>query len=103
MRFSSQICTTKEQSERLIALGLKKQTADCFHWNAYGRNYIGNIDDEELNPDDVPAWSLNRLMEISGASKMIFNLDLYDSPYEEIICRIERFINFGEFNKEFLE
>ena len=28
MEFKSQICTTKEQSERLLALGLKKETAD---------------------------------------------------------------------------
>lgn len=28
MNFTSQICTTKEQSERLLALGLKKETAD---------------------------------------------------------------------------
>ena len=28
MKFNSQICTTREQSERLIALGLKKETAD---------------------------------------------------------------------------
>ena len=26
--FKSQICTTKEQSERLLSLGLKKETAD---------------------------------------------------------------------------
>ena len=32
MRFKSQICTTREQSERLLALGLKKETADCYHW-----------------------------------------------------------------------
>jgi hypothetical protein len=29
MEFKSQICTTKEQSEKLLALGLKKETADC--------------------------------------------------------------------------
>lgn len=28
MNFKSQICTTREQSERLTALGLKKETAD---------------------------------------------------------------------------
>lgn len=28
MKFNSQICTTKEQSERLLALGLKRETAD---------------------------------------------------------------------------
>ena len=28
MEFNSQICTTREQSERLLSLGLKKETAD---------------------------------------------------------------------------
>ena len=28
MNFNSQICTTREQSEHLLALGLKKETAD---------------------------------------------------------------------------
>ena len=28
MKFNSQICTTKEQSERLLALGLKKETVE---------------------------------------------------------------------------
>lgn len=28
MEFASQICTTREQSERLLSLGLKKETAD---------------------------------------------------------------------------
>lgn len=28
MNFNSKTCTTKEQSERLLALGLKKETAD---------------------------------------------------------------------------
>ena len=103
MEFTSQICTTKEQSKRLLAWGLKKETADCFHWNAYGRSYIGNIDDEKLGPDDVPAWSLHRLIEMLGVSKMAFNMDIYDSPYEEVIHRIEIFVNAGEFNKEYLE
>ena len=30
MKFNSQICTSREQSERLLALGLKKETADMF-------------------------------------------------------------------------
>lgn len=51
----------------------------------------------------TPAWSLHRLIEILGVSKMAFNMDIYDSPYEEIIHRIEIFVNAGEFNKEYLE
>lgn len=74
-----------------------------YHYVTSNGTGISAMDDNFLPHMDTLAWSLHRLMEISGASKMIFNLDLYDSPYEEIICRIERFINFGEFNKEFLE
>lgn len=30
MNFKSQICTTREQSERLLTLGLKSKTADWY-------------------------------------------------------------------------
>ena len=33
LKFNSQICTTKEQSQRLLDLGLKPETADCM-WGA---------------------------------------------------------------------
>lgn len=106
MKFTSQICTTREQSERLIALGLKKQTADMHHyqyteggrWNIEARPSIAGYTNRL-----IPAWSLHRLMEISGVSKIVFNLDLYDSPYEGIIRRIDVFINTGIFNKEYLD
>ena len=42
MKFQSQICTTKEQSERLIALGLKKETADMRY------DCIGRMSDTEM-------------------------------------------------------
>ena len=72
MEFHSQICTTREQSERLLALGLKKETADmAYLW--YGRAE----DDSPLLMDkpslvyqgimtthDLPAWSLHRLVEM---------------------------------------
>ena len=71
-KFKSQICTTREQSERLLALGLKKETADmAYLW--YGRAE----DDTPLLMDkpsivyqgimtthDLPAWSLHRLIEM---------------------------------------
>jgi hypothetical protein len=65
MKFNSQICTTKEQSERLIALGLKKKTADmaiepdtestyeAYYYSAYPPSRRG-----------IPAWSLHRLIEM---------------------------------------
>lgn len=65
--FTSQICTTRSQSERLLALGLKKETADMHHyqyveggrWNIEARPSIVGY-----NNRLVPAWSLHRLIEM---------------------------------------
>ena len=70
--FNSQICTSREQSERLLALGLKKETADM---TIVGK-YMGTDDDGAMVFEDVPtayppmlrkdipAWSLHRLIEM---------------------------------------
>ena len=104
MKFNSQVCTTKEQSERLLALGLRRETADMHHYK-WSEGYwdIQACPVRGSEPCYIPAWSLHRLIEILGVSKMAFNMDIYDSPYEEIIHRIEIFVNAGEFNKEYLE
>lgn len=39
-KFKSQVCTTREQSERLVALGLKKETADMVYHYSSGRVMI---------------------------------------------------------------
>ena len=65
MKFNSQICTTREQSERLLALGLKKETADMVileHPRKEGRYFY--IPKEDANWDGFPAWSLHRLLEM---------------------------------------
>ena len=77
MNFNSQICTTREQSERLIAFGLKKETADMtIHiknddgWYVTAGPFYEWEDDmntfpslEEPEPI-LPAWSLGRLLEM---------------------------------------
>ena len=127
--FNSQICTTREQSERLLALGLRKETADMFigiDWGnelAYDKNggYTSNLD------TFIPAWSLNRLIEmmpldviIEGGFDNCFTLiknypkgysveyDGYsyyhkENIYDTIIEGIEHLIKEGHFNKEYLE
>ena len=66
-KFNSQICTTREQSERLLTLGLKKETADMVHtclnrWDGY---HIHEHDWSDISCDEqhIPAWSLHRLIE----------------------------------------
>lgn len=67
--FISQICTTKEQSERLLALGLKRETADM-RYQIYYLDLGGVLKEctpslepyPPLNNDRfIPAWSLHRL------------------------------------------
>lgn len=76
MKFNSQICTTRVQSERLLALGLNKETADmCINYSrklAYTFSYseVSTLYDNygigKLMEADslLPAWSLHRLIEM---------------------------------------
>lgn len=68
MKFKSQICTTVEQSERLLALGLKRDTADAAYKyvNQWGSYVVLVYDWSEFTSKDdcIPAWSLSRLIEI---------------------------------------
>ena len=61
-KFNSQICTTREQSERLIALGLKKETADMHWWGIPFSDEWRLSDFPPFDDDDIPSWSLHRLM-----------------------------------------
>ena len=82
MDFTSQICTTKEQSERLLALGLKKETADCVVSSIGSKDRLIHTEEpiyvmESLTSKRIPnylAWSLNRLIEM-----MPNNIRVYDS------------------------
>ena len=64
LTFNSQIATSRSQSERLIALGLKKETADMRrpHYNEHTPWVIDERDC--LNEHWLPAWSLHRLIEM---------------------------------------
>lgn len=69
--FKSQIATSREQSERLLALGLKRETADmCWQTTTLNGEPItypsqdvwlsGSI----ITNNHFPAWSLHRLIEM---------------------------------------
>ena len=102
MKFNSAICTSRLQSERLLSLGLKKETADC-HWAYHSVTATRYI---VAHPCDgvgecIPAWSLHRLIEmVAGGSEeqMIFLPD----PYDELIEEIAGAIMVGCFPKEYL-
>lgn len=111
MKFNSQICTTREQSERLLQLGLKKETADMHYWRytITGNWCLAAQPYEE--DDDIPAWSLARIVELIDEAVQIdedvcclhdvcftISNDLYDNLCD---C-IEWLINEEYFNKEYL-
>ena len=121
--FKSQICTSRSQSERLLKLGLKKETADMMY-----RTYE-KLSEEyryyELVPEfyrpciegivHIPAWSLHRLLclipkdiNIDGfkfplRSDVIMRLEDADFMYERLMGIIERVIKEGYFNQDYLE
>ena len=128
-KFNSQICTTREQSERLLALGLKKETADMVHthlnrWDGY---HIHEHDWSDISCDEqhIPAWSLHRLIEMMPTliyrrerqywldinnDGVCYNTNggfacveyIADNLYDNILYCIEWLIKEGYFNKEYL-
>jgi hypothetical protein len=130
--FKSAICTSVEQSKRLLELGLKPETADMMYITDK------NVPDEyrlyrlipeyyEQTPEyltHIPAWSLNRLIEILGPHRLPIHfrkkgrVDITTSHinhacsgrsgynyYDSIIDCIAWLINEGYdyFNKDYLE
>ena len=118
--FKSQVCTDRFQSERLLALGLKKETADmCI---------TDNVECAFPCPEDdrfIPAWSLDRLRELIPENiftgvrnqwhRVMYNgiltyeegddsLVIFreENIYDRCISCIEWLIKEGYFNKEYL-
>ena len=124
--FNSQICTSREQSERLLALGLKKETADCALFLNGNNEFeqLSKFGNWEKYADMLPAWSLHRLIEMMPKSIHFKNEDWYKIIYNNSVCYqrgqfsicrsckgdlyediancIEWLIKEGYFNKEYL-
>ena len=122
--FNSQVCTSKAQSERLLALGLKKETADMAievdYESCYEAYYISAYPPTKTG---IPAWSLHRLMEsmpllldihrdwvaymtYASGERNPYNRYLWESQntniYDAFIDCIEWLIKEGYFNKVYL-
>lgn len=116
--FNTQVCTTREQSERLLELGLKKETADMvycveLHKNSWKHSSTAYVLEGNLGVDEIPAWSLHRLLSIAGDT-LDLPIIMFDVGkrmrdighfycYEEVIQFIEDAIKEDCLNKEYLE
>lgn len=114
LKFNSQVCTTREQSQRLLELGLKPETADMYHTTFYRDNVgyeIIQVRNEKLPllSQELPAWSLHRLLSIGvngdymGLWNININIDTVEDLFEQLIRLIEWGIKDGVFNKEYLK
>lgn len=125
MEFNSQICTTEEQSKRLIALGLKAETADMSYQVKYRdplSQYLIDCTPSLLtyppinNERFIPAWSLHRLIEMCNKTQFgmtigIYNdevtvdgdlFEVYDNTYDNLISIIEWLIGLEKFHENYL-
>ena len=124
MKFKSQICTTKEQSERLLALGLKKETADMFYSHDKGEDIYAiracwedfwdsnKLIDGHIRRHCIPAWSLHRLLLLLP-TEYTYDIDFQQimrdfvfgskDMYDEVISCIEILSKEGFFYQEYLE
>lgn len=108
-KFNSQICTTKEQSERLLALGLRRETADMSIVKSIMDGYIIIAFPPQFE-HEFPAWSLHRLIEMTPSDMRGYMCEnIFDEKYaideqfDELVATIGYYIKKGYFNKEYLE
>ena len=98
MEFNSQICTTIEQSKRLLGLGLKPETADM-KIDLYFPNEPTvtptDVDIDWSKQDEfIPTWSLYRLIELCPE---YINLDGYaDTTYWFKLYKLDNKIIYDE-------
>ena len=104
----NKICTSIEQSQKLLELGIDVNTADMFWHTLFAKkpeaqvnnhHFVDEYDDEHR----VPAWSLSALLELMPAGNILFrntlsknykcintvDSDDYDNPLDaafEMVC-----------------
>lgn len=105
----NRLCTTKQQSQRLLEAGVSPETADLYlqriteteDWSS------DNVQDQIIEPwinkpglldmvDHYPAWSLSKLIYIIEYG-VKYTSHRYDDPFEAFIEAIEWLIKEGKF------
>lgn len=110
MKFKSQICTTKEQSKKLLVLGLKKETADmCWESTTLNGKLITYPAQDvwhcstAITDYHIPAWSLHRLLEIMRGESEGLLIRENEEIYNHVVAYIANMIKGNAINPQFLE
>lgn len=117
LKFNSQVCTSIEQSQRLLDLGLKPETADMVHIKELAYDAVAHCtydaDTYMIRPIDylegerhrghIPAWSLHRLLEMYVERYISCNVNLKELTFDWLIDEIGIHIAENDFNKEYLK
>ena len=118
LKNKTMVCTSIEQSNRLVELGINPKTADMGWFKAYSlreeiyKPYIKGYKLEN-HQSDIPAWSIYKLIEIISID-VIFknefivinnNTKMFNSStniYDNLIDVIEYLIKDNKINTEFI-
>lgn len=118
LKNKTMVCTSIEQSNRLVELGINPKTADMGWFKAYSlreeiyKPYIKGYKLEN-HQSDIPAWSIYKLIEIipidiTFKNEFIIinnNTKMFNSStnvYDNLIDVIEYLINDNKINTEFI-
>ena len=103
------ICTSQEQSKKLIELGIDVNTADMYYdVNSYGIQSKPEVAIGKVWSKDIPAWSLTALLKLipkfslekdisNNAGYQLcynYNTTYYDEPVDaafEMICWLKKY------------
>ena len=123
---NSSVCTDCHQSVRLLALGLRKETADMAWLRGHEKPVVLSCPFNDKEGRCTPAWSLHRLIEMmpldvipeggfdncftliknypKGYSVEYDGFSYYNKEniYDTLIDGMEHLIKEGYFNKEYL-
>lgn len=105
----SKICTSQEQSKKLVELGIDVNTADMYYdCNSYGIQGKPEVAVGKVWSKDIPAWSLTALIGLipkfslekdisKNAGYQLhhnYNTVYYDEPVDaafEMICWLKKY------------
>jgi hypothetical protein len=103
----TKICTTIEQSKKLIEFGVDVNTADMWYINESGKPHIGAWTENQHDWDDIPAWSLGALLDLTPQRILrkdkVHDEMAYVPSYRRIITPTSIFYSDGNNTMDYIQ